>query len=43
MAGDGANLKTKLDDDVNGARTRCADMMKAVKICATRVIVSMRR
>jgi len=28
VAGDEANLKTKLDDDANGARTRCAAMIE---------------
>lgn len=30
VAGEEANRYTKLDDDVNGARTRCADMMRIV-------------
>ena len=28
VAGEEANLKTKLEDDVNGAKTRCADMIE---------------
>lgn len=34
VGGDGANLKTKLDDDINGVRTRCIDMMEDVEECA---------
>jgi hypothetical protein len=30
VAGEEANLKTKLVDDVKGARTRCTDILAAV-------------
>ena len=32
VAGDGANLNIKADDDVNGTRTRCTDMMNRSKV-----------
>jgi hypothetical protein len=35
-----ANLKTKTDGAVKGTKTRCADMMKGVKMASPRSIVS---